>query len=133
MRIIVSVAVLGAAILLTGCKAKFPMAPVSGQVTYKGKPLTHGKVVFLHETAPVSGGGNIGPDGRYTLQAPVGNCRIAIQSREVVPDNLPKEKMNPGYFLGLKSEIPSSYEDHMRNGLTFTVKEGNNTADWNLK
>src|SRR5205085_10019217 len=105
MRIIVSLAVLGA-VLLTGCKAKFPTAPVSGLVTYKGKPLTHGNVVFLHETAPVSGGGTIGPDGRYKLDAPVGNCRIAIQSREVVPENLPKEKMNPGYFLGLKSEIP---------------------------
>jgi hypothetical protein len=132
MRIIVSQAVLGV-VLLTGCEAKFPTAPVSGVVTYKGKPVTHGKVVFFHETAPVAGGGTIELDGRYELTAPVGNCRIAIQSRQVPPKDLPKEKMNPGYFLGLKSEIPNRYEDHMRNGLTFTVKDGQNTADWDLK
>jgi hypothetical protein len=132
MRIILSLAVLGT-VLLTGCKGKFPTAPVSGVVTLKGKPIKHGTVVFFHENAPVSGAGTIGPDGRYKVDAPVGNCRIAIQSRETPPADLPKEKMNPGYYLGLKSEIPDRYEDHMRNGLQFTVKEGNNTADWDLK
>jgi hypothetical protein len=132
MRTLVSLAMLGA-VLLTGCEAKFPTAPVSGVVTYKGKPVTHGKVVFFHETAPQAGDGTIDLDGQYKLDAPVGNCRIAIQSREVPPKDLPKEKMNPGYFLGLKSEIPERYEDHMRNGLRFTVKHGHNTADWNLK
>jgi hypothetical protein len=131
MRTIVSLIVL-AAFLLMGCESKFPTAPVSGVVTYKGKPVTHGKVVFFHETAPHAGGGTIELDGRYKLDAPVGNCRVAIQSREVPPKDLPKEKINPGYFLGLKSEIPERYEDHMRNGLRFTVNEGDNTADWKL-
>jgi hypothetical protein len=132
MRIIVSLAVLGA-VLLTGCKAKFPTAPVSGKVTYRGKALTHGRVVFIHETAPVSGGGDIELDGKYKLMAPVGKCLIAIQSRQVPPKDLPKEKQTPMYYLGLKSEIPDRFEDHMHNGLTFTVKEGDNAADWDLK
>ena len=132
MRILVSLALL-VAVLPIGCKGKHPTAPVSGVVTWKGKPVTQGTVVFFHETAPVSGSGAIGPDGRYKLDAPVGICRVAIQSREQPPADLPKEKQTPGYYLGLKSVIPDRYEDHMHNGLQFTVKEGNNTADWNLK
>jgi hypothetical protein len=131
MRILVSLAMVGM-VLLAGCKGKFPTAPVEGVVTWKGKPLKHGTVVFFHETAPVSGAGTIGPDGRYKLDAPVGNCRVAIQAREQPPADLPKEKQTQAYYLGLKSEIPDRYEDHMRNGLHFTVKEGNNTADWKL-
>ena len=95
--------------------------------------FAHGKVVFVHENLPIQGSGEIGPDGRYKLDAPVGSCRVAIQSRQVPPPDLPKEKQNPGYYLGLKSEIPDKYEDHMHNGLKFDVQNGNNTADWPLK
>jgi len=40
--------------------------PVSGKVTYKGKPLTHGTVAFEPD-AGREAHGEIGPDGGYTL------------------------------------------------------------------
>jgi hypothetical protein len=40
--------------------------PVSGKVTYKGKPLTHGTVDFEPD-AGRDAHGAIGPDGGYTL------------------------------------------------------------------
>jgi hypothetical protein len=128
MRNLIALAVL-AAVLATGCRAKFPTAPVTGLVTLDGKPLTRGKVVFIHETAPVSGEGVIGPDGRYKLDAPVGNCRIAVQCRELPNNDLPREMRTPSYYMSMRSLIPERYEDHMRNGLKLTVQDGNNTMD----
>jgi hypothetical protein len=132
MRKIVVLAVLGV-VLLTGCKAKHPTAPVEGLVTYKGKPVTRGKVVFFHKQLGLSGGSNIGPDGRYKLQAPVGTCQIAVQSREDAPSEVPNRPDAPINYLFLKSNIPDRYEDHMRSGLQFDVQNGNNTFDLQLK
>jgi hypothetical protein len=118
---------------LEGCgPAKHPTAPVSGQVTFKGKPLTRGRVIFVHEAGP-SAFGDIGPDGRYQLDAPVGPCGVAISCREDPPANLPPEKIQPGVF-NTRSLIPERYEDHMNSGFKFTVQRGKtNTADWVLK
>lgn len=110
----------------SGCGQKNLTAPVSGLVTYKGKPLTRGRVVFTHDSGQY-GHGDIGPDGRYTLQAPLGACRVAITCREDPPLNPP-----PGLLI-LKSLIPERYEDYMNSGLTFDVQQSANTADWNLQ
>lgn len=127
------VLMLGLALVLSiGCgKAKHPTAPVSGLVTYKNKPLTKGRVVFTHDAGHYAFG-DIDKEGRYKLEAPVGECRVAVSLREDPPENLPPEKIVPGAY-NTKSLIPEKYEDHMRSGLKFTIKEGGNTADWKLE
>jgi len=120
-----------------GCRDS-RMATVSGLVTYQGKPLTQGavqKIVFLHPSGPY-GGAAIGPDGRYTLKAMIGPNQISIQCRE--PDyNLDDPSRAPGNRAGFtmigKSLIPAIYADHQHSGLTFEVKAGENTANFDLK
>lgn len=113
-------------LLPSGCGKKNTTAPVSGLVAFKGKPLARGRVVFTRDSGHY-GFGDIGADGRYTLEAPLGACRVAITCREEPPRNPP-----PGMLI-LKSLIPERYENHMNSGLKFDVQKAANTADWRLE
>src|SRR5262245_30958089 len=66
--------VVGISVLMGGCSSdsgRPKVAPVSGKVTQKGKPLTEGDVVFTPSGGPEGAGtiatGQIGPDGTYRL------------------------------------------------------------------
>jgi hypothetical protein len=59
--------------------------PVKGKVTYKGKPLTQGEIVFEPDSAGREAHGNILPDGSFELTtfkqgdgAVPGTHRIAV-------------------------------------------------------
>ena len=75
MRFVSAVLVAATAAALAGCDSGPKFAPVSGRVTYDGKPLANAFVEF----SPVSpgGGGDPGPgsvgktdaEGRYTLHS----------------------------------------------------------------
>src|SRR6266508_4044360 len=67
--------------LVLGCSRNHPMAPVSGTVTLKNKPLSSGRVIFIHELGH-SNFGDIQADGSYRLMAPVGENRVAIECLE---------------------------------------------------
>jgi hypothetical protein len=119
--------------VLEGCgPPKKLTAAVSGRVTFKGEPLTRGRIIFMHKSGQ-SASGEIGADGRFGLDAPVGFCYIAISCHEAPPANIPPEKLVPGVF-NTKSLIPERYEDYTHSGLSFNVQEAaSNTADWSLK
>lgn len=69
---------------LVGCgDATPPTTEVKGKVTVTGKgPLTGGAIVFTLVSNPqVTGGGQIAPDGTYTVPlAPVGECKVTIDN-----------------------------------------------------
>jgi hypothetical protein len=61
--------------------------PVKGKVTYKGKPLTRGEVVFEPDSAGREAHGEIQPDGRFELStykagdgAVAGTHRVAVRN-----------------------------------------------------
>jgi hypothetical protein len=121
-----------ALLLAPGCgPAKHPTAPVAGTVTWKDKPLTRGRVIF-HHAAGHYGFADIDATGRYKGEAPVGECKVAIESRAPPPENLPPEKIVPGVYF-TKSLIPERYENHMESGLKLEVKAEPNTKDWKLE
>ena len=72
--------------------------------------------------------GDVGAGGRYKLEAPLGECRVAISCRE----DPPPERKEPGIYVP-KALIPERYENHMNSGLQFDVQPAANTADWNLE
>jgi hypothetical protein len=59
------------ALLLAGCGGPPPLVPVSGQVSYKGQPLSGGVIVFVPNLERGNRGplafAEIGPDGNFTL------------------------------------------------------------------
>jgi hypothetical protein len=109
------------------------MADVSGAVTYKGKPVTFGRVTFI-DVQGRPGFGDLASDGRYQLKAPVGECKVAITSREVEPpaDSKATKQVRPGMYIG-KTFIPEKYESHIESGLTFKVEAGVNKANFDLE
>ena len=123
-------------VLLFGCTrgGDLPTAPVSGKVTYKGKPVPSGTVMFVPEKGPPATG-EIGKDGSYSLGtygkndgAVLGKHKIAVTAVADMSDRLPEDR-NP-----LPPPIvPSKYLSQDTSELTFEVKQGKNVADLDLK
>jgi hypothetical protein len=134
MRFFVAITVLALTLgVLEGCGPPRKLtAAMSGRVTFKGQPLMRGRIIFMHKSGQ-SASGEIGADGRYKLNAPVGFCYVAVSCHEAPPANITPEKLVPGVF-NTKSLIPERYEDYTKSGLSFNVQEGiSNSADWSLK
>src|SRR5438445_7202157 len=65
-------------LILGGCSGAPTTATVSGKVTFKGQPLTGGRVAFLSEDGRVDFA--VIKDGKYsTSQAPTGKIKVSIE------------------------------------------------------
>jgi hypothetical protein len=85
---------------------------VEGKVTLDGKPLAKGKVVF-HPAKGKAIEAETKEDGSYTAKdVPVGKTPVTI---------------------ALDGLLPPRYSDPKKTELTFEVKKGKNTADFDLK
>jgi hypothetical protein len=130
--------------ILGGCGGKSerpPLGKVSGTVSYKGKPLTQGSVLFTPvqgrggETGQV-GVGQIESDGSFELTtfdtgdgALIGQHVVTIESRGMSSDEIKKMNLKPdgsiAYVLP-KPPFPAKYSKADASPLRQTVKaEGN--------
>src|SRR3954463_12460843 len=72
------------AVLIAGCDRAPKLRPgwaiVSGTVTYQGKPLPGGEVMWCttKDGASVARGGHISENGTFTLDTPTGAAKVAI-------------------------------------------------------
>ena len=139
--------------LLIGCSGGLRLGKVSGRVTFKGKPVPTGTIMFHPDEGPTAVGA-IGPDGTYTLTtvkpgdgAIVGSHRVTIQATTVGPGSLadpksfeeemelaqrrdPKAKvLVPGKVNWL---VPEKYSRPDTTDLTAQVQSGTNTIDFPL-
>lgn len=119
-------------LLLAGCGSNvgIPLGYVSGKVTYQGKPLGHGNVVFMPET-----GGNgvpavaaIASDGSFKMTiggghqgAPLGKFLVAVKCCEKS-----NEKQARDITFRPKSLIPERYANASLSGVRCEVKAGSN-------
>jgi hypothetical protein len=139
--------------ICTGCSSK---GTVSGKVTYQGKPVPAGTIIFV----PQAGGGfsaNI-RDGEYKIEhLPEGPVKIAVSTpantapmkgligkMQLPPEMLQKlppemlQKLRPGKSVEETSpdtptvSIPPRFQDPEKSGLTYTVKGGSQVFDINL-
>jgi hypothetical protein len=118
-----------------GCKRSGPeLAPVTGKVTYQGKPLPFGSVVFLPESGRTSTG-DIQPDGSFQMVtsgrgggATVGKNKVRIACYT----NQDPSKRGPG-GAGLAGGItlgapliPQKYLSCETSGFEVEVRSGSN-------
>jgi hypothetical protein len=130
------------------------MGEVSGTVTYKGEPISQGKITFISTGgAGDSATGNI-TDGKYSVpNAPAGNCQIEIhmQTTENLYAMSPQqEKMMKAQMAKMKAQgmqvpddvkrakkntfdLPAKYKTAKSSGLQFEVQTGKQTKDWDLQ
>ncbi|TWT66930.1 hypothetical protein Pla123a_43590 [Posidoniimonas polymericola] len=114
--------------------------PVSGVVTFEGKPLAGGSLVFEPlSPAPKTGKmysarGKIGPEGQFRLStfgdqdgAPPGRYRVGVTPRVKVWQSEEIREAPP------QNSIPPNYTSPSSSGLEFEVKSERNEIDINLE
>ncbi len=117
-----------------GSDDKMETSSVTGTVTYEGKPVTTGTVMFT----PVGGGppatGQIQEDGTYELRtyedgdgAVIGEHKVTITALDMgsgLPEDMAAEP---------KPLVPEKYGRDKTSGLTATIASGENTVDFPLE
>jgi hypothetical protein len=123
-----------------GCgdgRMKLPTAPVEGTVTYRGKPLGAGRVIFVHDSGQAVAT-DLAAGGSFKLTAFQGKNRVAVQCFWVKQDAPSMLKGSPGKGPAGKSpaatSVPERYTEHTTSGLMFEVKpDANGKAEFALK
>lgn len=135
---------IGAIVLLAaGCQdSHLPKtAPVSGVVTFRGKPLANAEVVFFPEGDARSASGRTDANGRYELMtfsiddgAIPGKYRITVVARG------PARPVAPGEGSGMPGEMspgelitPAKYAAPETSELTHEVVSGRNEVNLTLE
>jgi hypothetical protein len=122
-----------ALIAVIGCgdgSVKLPKSPVSGAVTYRGKPLGAGRICFVHQSGQASSA-DIASDGTFKLDAYQGRNQVVVECL-AAEKSVPNSKGKIG-FLREESLIPTRYSEPGTSGLTCEVKPGDSKVDFALK
>jgi hypothetical protein len=124
--------------LLAGCAAsdQLPTAKVTGKVTYKGKPVPTGTIMFIPEGDKPSATGELKSDGTYELTtyeegdgAVLGKHSIEINALEDMAGKLPEQRSGTPSSL-----IPDKYSNRSTSNLSAEVEDVEvNTIDFELK
>jgi hypothetical protein len=138
---------------LGGCESAqhFEHAKVHGRVTYQGKPVPLGSVLFVPVVPPADGSmqpasGTINPDGTYELKsqadagAILGEHKVVVMAVDAgkTPENYdPTKGPPPGPVMAAGSHsfkmlVPKKYSDPASTPLTRKVVPGDNTIDLEL-
>lgn len=127
--------------LALGCGR--PKGTVIGKVTYKGKAVEKGFVTFVPgKGTPVNA--EIQSDGSYRAEnVPVGEMQVCIQPPQTMlteppSKTMPKDpkeykKIKEAMKEGKKRSIPQKYATPGKSELAYTVKEGSQNYDIDLK
>ncbi len=140
--------VLVTALCLVGCSGDpHQRGQLHGTVTYKGKPLTNGMVIFMGADQQ-SHIADLDQNGSYKIdRIPFGPVKVAIQQQQPRPASRPKPSasntkggMSESKDAPRETEappepkqsgviVPVIYNNAETSGLTFEMKEGN--QEWN--
>lgn len=151
--VVLSTAILGG--LLTGCGGtdRPQMAPVTGRVTYQGKPVAGADVSFMSPASPRVAAGRTNSEGQYKLStfntgdgAVLGEHVVTISKAAPTTGAGTMSADNPGadYDKAMKeaakakpkvdSELPAKYADPKESGLTRSVIAGDiNSFNFDLE
>ncbi len=139
-----------------GCSSKPKdqpnLAPVSGRVTFKGKPVEGASVVFHGPKSPRAATGRTDADGRYKLSmfntndgAVLGENVVTIAklsataqqssaiSIDTGGDAYTKAMNSAATGAAADSDLPAKYGSKDQSGLSRTVVDGNNEFNFDLE
>jgi hypothetical protein len=107
-----------------------PTGEVEGTVTLDGEPLTEGSVAFYQVSSGNTGGGDLGPGGKFKFDVPtpVGSYLVSFQP----PAPPQPDDEDSGKLARVKSNIPEGYHAGDTSLVTAEVKEGPNTFTFEL-
>lgn len=119
-----------------GCGAKGDeTAIVRGKVTYNGKPVPNGTVMFNPDSPGPSATGDIQPDGSYTLGtykpgdgAVIGKHTVVIVAMQDQAGALPEQRSPTPPPI-----VPMKYTSPATSDLKAQVEQKENTINFDLK
>lgn len=114
----------------TGCEKKKPVGNVAGTVKLDGKPLTDSTnvaVSFFDDVTGRSNGCFIKADGTYQVKNLGVGPYLVTAAANIAPPSGPESPAPK------PSSIPRKYGDYIQSGLKYTVQEGENKFDIELK
>jgi len=124
---------LSALALAAGCGPGPGTGEVSGTVTVDGQPAPPGSsITFVPADGKAPTAGALIEDGRYTARVPVGPAKVQVRAPKSIAKRKAGKREGPGAEGDLVEEsLPAKYNDSTT--LTYDVKPGTNTKDWDLK
>jgi hypothetical protein len=119
---------------LAGCSQGPEMGQVSGKVTFQGQPVTEGSITFLNLAEGGSAGGDLKPDGTYTVLggASPGEYTVVVNPPVEIVDTDPG-KSPPAPMEKNMPNIPLKYRMLGTSTLKTTIKAGPNTCDFDMQ
>ncbi len=129
--------------IITGCGSSQPATvSVSGRITYAGKPVSTGQIMFQPEQGQPAMG-EIDADGRYTLStfkpgdgAVLGKHCVTIEAKRESGGSAPKsrrEELSAGYRPPVVQRlVPEKYAYPETTTLTAEVTSDTKTIDFDL-
>lgn len=120
--------------LCSGCSQQ--TATVNGQLTWKGKPLPSGTIIF-HSADGTKHPSVLNEKGEYLVRnLPAGEARISFLPHERVPKGFNRvEPSGVPSLPGTKQAIPTipkKYENAQESGLRLVAKPGSQRFDISL-
>jgi hypothetical protein len=134
------------AAMLSGCGPSGPAYwPVSGKVTFQGKPVTVGQIRFCNPAAGIDVIESLDAQGQYAILTgerkglPEGPYQVAVMPKldfsrvKCDPTGRPIPSTMPSASERNPPNIPQKYQDPATSGLTLTVKPTPNTFDVDMQ
>lgn len=115
-----------------GCDATPTGGTVAGKVSFEGKPIKQGTVLFMPRGG-MTVTGALQPDGTFKLVTPKKDEHIPLMEYKVViitdESNMAQMSEDPMALKGVKPAIPLEFSSDATTPLKYEVKEGANTFD----
>jgi len=112
---------------------------ISGTVKYHGAPLPSGTISFLSQAGEKQVVASDIVDGKYTIKAiQPGPAQVIVATIPPSKGGTPPgggkgiEAPNPGPAPGKYVPIPAKYSNPEQSGLTYEIKSGSQTKDFDL-
>jgi hypothetical protein len=119
--------------LAAGCGQGSGTGEVSGTVRVDGELAPPGSsITFVPADGKSPTAGALIKDGKYTTRVPIGPAKVQVRAPKTIAKPKAAKQQGPGADADLVEEsLPAKYNDNTT--LTFDVKPGANTKDWDLK
>lgn len=125
------------ALVLAGCGSDSdtpPTAPVTGTITYQGKPVTGGQVEFHPQGVEGNPGiSPLGPNGEFTLTTYENEDGAVIGHHVITVQVFPQGGLPGEGFSEDDAPIPKKYESAETSDLKVEVKDEDNVFPLELK
>jgi len=126
------------ALVATGCGSSGPvMGRVSGEITYKGKPIEKGTITFISTDGVRPNATGMIDSGTYAMTTTEPGDGVVVGEYKIAFSDINPEDYNtplPGApRKAPKPGLPKKYLNADTSGLTFKVEPGSQTKNFELE